>query len=80
MVNYIKALLMRKSDSLSGLLSRVGLFAHFNGKEISFYGTVRFSYPVFHSKRGSSFDSFRSLETLEQLLLLTGFCCLFLPI
>jgi restriction endonuclease S subunit len=57
-----------------------GLFGDFNGKEISFYCIVRLSYPACHSKRVSLFDSFRSLETHEQLLLLTGFCCLFLPI
>ncbi len=50
-------------------------FAEFNGKEFSFYSTVRLSYPVSHSKRGSLFDSFRSFESLEQSPLATGFCC-----
>ena len=51
------------------------LSAGFNGKEFSFYCAVRLSYPVYHSKRGSLFDSFRSLETLGQKPLTTGFCC-----
>ena len=70
---------LREIHLTGWICSRKRLFADFNGKEISYYCAVRLSYPVFHSKRGYLFDSFRSIETLGQSPLTTGFCYLSLP-